>query len=327
MNRFMDSFDHYLNPEYKYPAFSNVTIDATSGRYGTAGANMNVDGVSYLQVNLDTQPEWSIGVAYNRNSVPDGGDLIGLYTDSSGSSRQVGLSVLPTGALSVTSSGSTVVTSLKTIAAGTWYYIEWNVLLGAPGTTTVYVNGNQWATASGTTQSSGSLASMVLLSGVGNPFLDDLYINDATGGVNAGVWGDTRIEAVLPSSDGTYQQWTKSTGSSGWDIVSNNPPNLGEFLSSGSLTDKSTFPVTSVSAGTGTIKCVQQSRLASQNDITLRENRNIVRLSSGTVYTGDTDTMTTSPLYYRTNWQNSPDGSDWDETNLASSQFGIEVVS
>lgn len=327
MNRFMDSFDHYVNPEYKYDSFSNVTIDNTSGRYGTAGANLNVDGVSYLQLDLDNQNGWSVGCAYNRNSTPDGGDLFGLYTDSSGSTRQAGLAVLPTGALSVTSSGSTVVTTLKTIAAGTWYYVEWDIELGSPGTTAVYVNGNQWATASGTLLSSGSTASTLLVSGVGHPFLDDLYVNDSSGSVNNSVWGDTRIESVYPSSDGSYQQWDKSTGSSGWSIVGNNPPYLGEFISSGSLNSRSTFPVTSVSAGTGNIKSVQQLRLANKNDITFRENRNIVRLSSGSVYVGDTDQMTNSPLYYRTNWQTSPDGSDWDETSLASSEFGVEAVS
>lgn len=328
-NRFMDSFDHYVSPEYKYSDYSNVTIDATSGRYGTAGANMNVDGVSFLRLDLDEKPGWIIGLAYNRNAVPDGSDLIGIYTDSSGSARQAGLAVLPSGAFSVTSSGSTVLTTEKVTGANSWYYVEWRVYIGAPGTTSIYVNNNLWGSATGTLQTSGSIASSIFISGSGKPYIDDVYINDTTGLINNTFWGDTRIEVTYPRLDGFNDQWTPSSGSTGWEIVSNNPPNLGEYISTGSLNFKSDYYLETISAGTGTIKAVQQLRLASKNDITTRENRNrLVPIAFGTEYVGDTDEMSDSPVYYRTVWDTVPGSSNyWDESSLAAAQFGVESIS
>lgn len=327
-NRFMDSFDHYITPDYKYNDYANVTIDSTSGRYGTAGANMNTDGVSFLRLDLDEQPGWIVGLAYNRNAVPDGSDLIGIYTDSSGSARQAGLAVLPSGAFTVTSSGSTVLTTSKVTGSNSWYYVEWRVYIGSPGSTSVYVNGNLWGSATGILQTSGSVASTIFIGGAGKPYIDDVYINDTAGVINNTVWGDTRIEATYPRLDGFNDQWDLSSGSAGWEIVSNNPPDLGEYISTGSLNFKSDFYMANISSGTGTIKSVQQLRLAAKNDITTRENRNrLVPIAFGAEYTGVTDTMTDSPNYYRTIWETVPGGGAWDESSLSTAQFGVESIS
>ena len=83
-----------------------------------------------------------------------------------------------------------------------------------------------------------------------------------------------------------------------------------------------------ISSGTGTIKSVQQLRLAAKNDITTRENRNrLVPIAFGPEYTGVTDTMTDSPTYYRTIWETVPGGGSWDESSLSTAQFGVESIS
>lgn len=325
----MDSFDHYADVGLKYSDYSNATISLTAGRYGTAGVDMDVPGGSFLRVDLDNQNGYAVGLAYYRNAVASGEDLIALYGDSSGSSRQVGLTVNPSGTLSVTSSGSIILTTSKVIAPNSWYYVEFLASIGLSNSVYVYVNGNGWGSASGAvTQTLGyNTASSIYLGGAGRPYLDDVYINDTSGSINNSVWGDTRIEAVMPDGDGFWQQWDLSTGSQGWALLDNNPYNAGQYLSSGSLGDKFTVLMADPVASTGDMKSVQFSYLASKNDITTRETRHFIRLPSSSEYPDVTNTMTDSPVYYRTIWQNRPDNVAWNVTTLSESQFGVEVIS
>jgi len=328
-NRFLDSFDHYNNLDYKWDESQNATISSTTGRYGTAGADLSFAGTVYIQKNFTDYPTGlAIGVAVYRTGVPDGGDLITVLDTIGGTYRQVGLFLDYNGNLGVSSSGSTLFTTTKIIQPNSWYYVELLTDISLTGSASVYVNGNTWGSGTGVTQSTGSgWGNAVRFNGVGRPYLDDIYINDTSGSLNNTVWGDVRVEAVYPDNDGFWQQWDLSTGSLGWDIVSNNPPDLGQYLSTGSLAVKSTFLMSSLSAGTGTIKSVQQLRLAEKTDITVRETRNVLRLPSGAEYVGETNAMTEDPEYYQTIWQIRPDNVAWNETTLDETQFGFEAVS
>ena len=48
---------------------------------------------------------------------------------------------------------------------------------------------------------------------IGTLDIDDLYICDGTGSAPHNTFlGDCRVDTLLPTADGTAQQWTPSTG-------------------------------------------------------------------------------------------------------------------
>lgn len=324
--RHLDGFDYYRDLSQVYDDYENASIIAQGGRYGTDGASLT--NIGYIRKTFDNQHGWIVGAGYYGTAVPDGGDFITVSSGSDAGGRQVGLSLNSTGNLLVTSSGSTLLTTTKVILPSTWYYVELKVVLNSAstGTAEIHVNGNGWGSATGVTASSGSLADTIFIKGAGAPRIDDLFILDTSGSINNDFWGDMRIESVFPTSDAFYQQWTLSSGSRGWALLDDVPYNVANYISSGSLGQKHDFLMGTPQAGTGSIKAVQMDYLADKNDITLRQNRPFIRLPSAVDYPGDTNTMTSTPIYYKQIWENRPDNVSWNTTTFGEAQFGVEEV-
>lgn len=327
-NRFMDSFDHYVDPNQKYTLTNNVQISAEAGRYGTAGMDMSASDAAYLWVEFpDFQNEWTVGLGYYRTAIPRGGDLISFQNGTSGSGREVGVVINPSGTMSIVSSGSILTTTAKTVQPNTWYYIEFQSSIGMANTATLHVNSVLWTSATGVTQTSGSAANCIYIGAAGQPYIDDLYINDATGTTNNTFWNNTRITYTHPATQGFYEDWTPTSGSTSLEIVSNYPPDADFYLSSGSPLDKSSFLMTAPDGLVGAAKSMQVSYLAKQGDITLRESRSFLRSVGGVDYPGATNTMTDEYVYYREIWETLPSSVTMDATNIALTQVGVEVIS
>ena len=97
--------------------------------------------------------------------------------------------------------GTQIAASSSAVTASSWHYVEWDLTFAASGAYTVWMDGVQVFTGTGSLKSSSNAtANVVLLSGNICVF-DDLYLFDNTGTVNNAVRGDSRVETLFPSGD------------------------------------------------------------------------------------------------------------------------------
>jgi hypothetical protein len=155
-----------------------------------------------------------------------------------GSTTTFNLVLNDTGQLTARRS-TTVLASGPTLLQGVKYYIEVHL------TSTDYeVLVDGVSVMSGTMTSIGDLVALYMrgAQNAGVFYVDDIYINDVSGSVNTGYLGELSVIELLPTSDGTFTDWTLSTGSDGWDIL-DDVPVTDSYIEAGTVGDISSFGV------------------------------------------------------------------------------------
>ena len=223
--RFIDGFDHLVTADItkKWTVLvSSMIISAGNGRRGTASLRCANQTVSYVALTLDSQPTWIVGFAHRFTTMPASAtDLLRWYDTST---QQCELRILPTGALQVTRNGTALTggTTTNVLTLNTYQYIELRLVISnTVGEVDIHVDGASWlALTNQDTQNSANATANTLRLGViqstavGNLDLDDFYICDGTGSAPHNTFlGDSRVDTLLPSADGTSQQWTPSNAS------------------------------------------------------------------------------------------------------------------
>lgn len=227
--RYIDSFDHYttaaLPSKWNYTTAGSgsapATIAAGAGRNGTQCLRFTNTLGNCLRV-FDTQAGWCVGLAVKLATLAAGPAAVVRFNRAG--ALTCNLSIDATGHLILYKAINTAVTggtSTNTLSTGTWYYIE----VAVKPTTSVaanscYVNvdGVTWATVAagqnlqGATASGADSITIYGAGGIGNFDVDDLYICDDQAGAT-GPFGNTMVQCLYPSADGTTNDWTASTGS------------------------------------------------------------------------------------------------------------------
>lgn len=106
----------------------------------------------------------------------------------------------------------------------------------ANGTGKVFVDGVERLSFSGVDTDTGNVALFHSVGAIGNTvsdgsFIKDLVIADGTGSVNNGVIGTVVVGRLKPNADIALGDWTPSTGSTGWDLLSKNAVDDTTYLS------------------------------------------------------------------------------------------------
>src|SRR5580765_565339 len=110
-----------------------------------------------------------------------------------------------------TRTGTVIATSAALIAAGTVYYLEWDITIGAAGAYQIWLNGSSILSGTGNTRTTAnnSVNQVFLLVAAGsfpNCTWDDMYMFDSTGTTNNAVLlSNPRVETTFPVSDNTVQ--------------------------------------------------------------------------------------------------------------------------
>lgn len=224
--------------------------------------------------------------------------------------------------------GALIATGTKVLLVNTWYWIEFDVLIGAgaTGSATVAIEGaNDIVVAGVTTQQSGAAqATHIMWLGCGNPVqFDDMYVKDT-----AGIIGPAKVTLQKPASDGAVVNWTPSSGVTHFNLVNEVPPDGDtSYVSTATAGTQDLYNFQPLPAAPQTIFTVQVSLYARKDDAAARSIATLVR-SGGLVFVGATQTVssTYSDFYTQIYDQDPNTAAAWTFAGFNAAQFGEQCI-
>lgn len=331
---FCDSFDHYETPQigWKYLNFNqNVTIQLTGGRTGLNCLNFAYDSI--LGKAFPNTANFIVGMALNPTpgwaadflNFGDDGVLQGTLTLNAAGG--ISYFAYPNGVRTLVGSSTP-----GAIPPNTYSYVEINVVFQptATGSVALQINGQPIFSISGiiTSATSDSYANTVTFfnNDAGGTFLiDDFYVCDGTGGVNNSFLGDVSVEALLPTDDGSVNQWTPSGAEQNWQLVHNYPINTSNYVYSSTPGDTDSYTFQNIASGV-TVVAVQVVAAAEKDDSNTRLLQ--VGFGNGTTFAYDeTFSLTSSYIMYPQPFDVDPiTETAWTVANVNSGELAIMVV-
>jgi hypothetical protein len=166
---------------------------------------------------------------------------------------------------------------VNVVVPGSYNYVEvaCKIHLSA-GFVEIRVNGATVLTIVGNTGTTGTLLGGVRFGKVKTSFsgsevgvdmrLDDLVIWDDTGTMNNGFLGDVRCDTLFPNADTVTADWTPSSGTDGFALIDEVPPNTAGYIEAEQPGDISEFEKTGVSIDATSVAAVQLFSLAQKTD-------------------------------------------------------------
>ena len=298
------------SPPEGWIRFGGTTaISTTGGRFSDGCLTLSqpawVDPApAGLRRTFDAQRTWFIGVPLKIASLRWDQTFLGLLSGIAFqpgllSSYQVLLSVGTSGFIEARRGdtngtiGTLLGTGTHTITCGGWYFVELAAYIdNAAGTLQVYVNGMLDIDLSGvdTQGQATDTADVIVLGGNVIPPLNvevklgQVYICDDQGGENNSLLGDCHVIVQVPTGDGTYSDWTPSTGGTQYELVDEIPPDGGTtYVSSNTLNAMDTFTFDDIGAS-GTVIAVKVCIDAEKDEVGVRTIAPVIR-QLGTDYT------------------------------------------
>ena len=333
--RLCDSFDAYLTADLLLrwtTKFNIVTINAGTGRNSTSSLHVGSPNGQVTKT-LDNQATWIIGVAFQTNLFTAGNGLpLLLVIDNT--TTQVDLRYDSNGHLYVTRNGTTLGTSILTLTAGAYAYIELKVLINSTvGTIDLHVNGTSWLSLTGqNTQASANAYAQVIQLGTdtGNTATwdyDDLYVLDGTGSANNAFLGDTRVQALRSTGAGHSTQFALGAGTSNWEAVSEATEDGDTtYVDSATAGQIDTYTFGALTPVSGTIPFIQTMLVARKDDAGIRTVADVI--SDGiTDHVGASNNVGTSYQQWLTIHETDPvTSAAFTLANVNARQYGVEEV-
>ncbi|MGE0108237.1 MAG: hypothetical protein AB7S81_00515 [Bdellovibrionales bacterium] len=333
--RFIDGFDHYAIPAQmplKYTTVSNASISTMVGRRaGSVAVKLYNSGGDRFAISLDDQTTWIVGFAFCPEINSTNTAKTVQFVDAT-SSVQLTL-CLTNGVIQLYRGDGSVLltTAAQTLQAGVWNYIEVKaVIADTNGTFEVRVNEQVWATYTGDTKYSSSLATARTIrfgcaSWVGTGF-HDLYICDGTGNTNNDYLGDCRIDTLYPDGQGSNAAFTPVGSTANWENVDETPADADtSYNTSDVVGDVDTFSFDDLGTNGNVIHGAQINLMARKDDAGPRILRAIA-LNDGTIHEGSNISLSDSYLIYRHIWEQNPSAAtSWTETDINAAEFGYKV--
>lgn len=307
------------------------TTQKRSGAYGyyffnaSAGAVKNITGISefYLRFGLYIVSNNSIAPIIRwRNSTTELGSL-----------RHDGdLSKLKF----YTSTSTLVATSNSTVGIGAWYLIEIYVNIADSGNLNIKIDGTVDAgmtfagdTKPGTATTVDNL--MFVSTGTGYSFyIDDLALNNVSGGVDDSWPGDGHIIKLTPNANGDSSTWVGSDANStdNYLLVDDIPASATDYVEASSSGDTDLYNLSASGLSSVTIHRVWPEARAAD---TVAEGGQIyLPVKAGTTQADGTAvsllTTYTKQILGDVRTVNPDDSAAWEVSDLDSLQAGVKVV-
>jgi len=160
-------------------------------------------------------------------------------------------------------------------------------------------------------------------------YFDDLYVCDATGLYNNDFLGDVKVDLLYPTSDGTYTDFTPSTGIDHFALV-DDPQLLSDtdHNESSTIGHKDNYGMTTYSSG-ATIFGLQISAAVKNTDVGTMNVRTLLRSGGTPADTeGSSVVLSQTMTGIQTTYDREPiDSVAWTTTNINNAEFGIKVQS
>jgi len=332
---FMDGFDHYATADInkKWTSVTgSPTIGASTGR--RSGGAIFYNSSTNTIKSFASAASVIVGFAFNLQITTTTRILLS-FRDSA--SVQVDLRVNAGGTLSVTRAGVALTdgTSTNALSTGTFYYIEFKVTIAnsiSAGSCKVRVNGVDWLTVAigqDTQVTANASVNELLIGSSGtnmNGYVDDLYLCNSSGSTNNDFLGDCRIDALYPTSDGNYSQFTPSTGTDHYALVDESTPNTSDYNESSTLNHIDSYGMGNLPTSPTTVYGVQVCDAALKDDAGARGLSPFIR-SSSTDSVGTELSLSTSQLYALAIWETDPATSAaWTVSGVNAAEVGGKVT-
>lgn len=334
---FIDGFDHYATADIPAKWTNQAgtpTINSSGGRRSGGGLELNAVG-EYVEKVLTSPPATLVcGLGLKLSSLATAIDFL-QFLDTA--SIQVKIRVRTDGKLEAFNNTTSLgVSAGVVVVANTYIYLETKVLIAnAGGTVTVNANGIAALTiaAVDTQNTANAYADRVRINcdAAITMNVDDLYILDTVGSAPQNNFlGDCRVDTQYPTSDGTYEQFTPSTGTDSFALVDDTTPNGDtDYVQSSVVGQKDTFLFTALpDIGGATIFGVQHNMTAKKDLTGTRKIRSVTRPNGGSDSFGTSQDLTSGYIDYREITQLNPQtGLAWAETEVNLAELGMEVAS
>jgi len=349
---FLDSFDHYVTADItkKWTQYTSTggTDNSAIGAFGRRSSNgLKISGTNGLA---------NTGPSYPSKTLAPSGDtfisgfafkcvtafsatnstvtfLLGIYQ---GGTIQIAFKLNSSGQIECYRSGNStnlLGTSSTSLTQNTFHYLEFKVKIhGSTGTVDVYLDGisilaltsqNTQATASATWDSF-DLGVLRVSSGATMTWhFDDLYVADGSGSGWNDVVGDTRVDAVFPTSNGTTRDWTPSTGTDDYAVVDEAAANGDtDYLTGTAADDMVTMGFPNAPVAGADIYGLQVVAQARKTDAGTSGHKAVTRIGS-TDYEGDEVGLASTYSFKMQPWDLKPsDATPWSESDFNAAEFG-----
>jgi len=334
---FVDGFDHYATADLAKKWTSgggNMTVGAVGRRSGSGISGST--SAANLSKTLAASASWVVGFAFHIATAPAAARRICAFYDAG--TTQCELRVNADMTLSVTRNGTALTngTSVATLAAGIFAYIEFKVTIAnsiSAGSCKVRINGADVITVatSQDLQNTANASANQFILGIENSSatvtFDDVYICDQAGSTNNDFLGDVRVDTIYPTSDGNYSQFTPSTGTSHFALVDETTPNTTDYNDGSTVSDRDSYGMGNLAALTSqTVYGVQVNAAILKDDAGAKSACTMVR-SSSTNADGASAALGTSQVYVSQVFETDPNGAiPWTETTVNSMESGVKVT-
>jgi hypothetical protein len=350
---FYDGFDHYSDAQRTASGQWTTAVTAGGATIAiTAGIGRSNSGLrfttfgdttAYILKTLNVAPgdaSFVLGFWYKASTMP--GSSHGVCSILDSTTPQVTLTVKADGTLEIrrgSNSGTVLGTTTLSISAGAGHYIVFSGTVGNAGSASIQVDGVTWLTVAGVdTQNTANASWSGIRFGHLNEGqtsspqvshdIDDVYLLDGVDGTatqkaayNASL-GDCKVVTIQPTSDGTYSQFLRSTGSTSFALLDESPPTDDtDYVESSTIGDRVSCGYV-VPAG-GAIRSLWLAQYAKKSDAGTRAVRDFVRIS-GTDYDGSTDLTLATSYQWLQNLRtfNPASSAAWTSGSV---EFGVKV--
>jgi hypothetical protein len=340
----IEGFDYYaiadITKRWIVPGTNYAVLDITSvGRRGGKGLSMKSSSggssSSYITKVLQNENIITVGLAMSFSVAPDNAAPILQLFEGAGACCSLKITNL--GVLYIAGVAGTALpggTSSVAIPIGStlFSYVEVTFKIGnslASGDCKIFINNVETASVtSGDTQAGSNAYATSLCIGMATNYytatiiIDDIYIkNDAT------MLGDSRVDALYPTSDGNYTDFTPSTGGSHFALVDETAPNTTDYNSSSTAGHRDSYGMENLAAlSSQVIHGVQVNGALLKSDAGIRTASVFVR-SGSTNSDGTTVGLSTSQVICSHVFELNPDtGTAWTESTVNAMEAGVRVV-
>lgn len=304
-----DGLDLYSSAADCYTVYSGTIVySGTTGRYGGTCMGLSF-GNQFAYPIVSPLTEFWVGFAFNL--APTGATGIGYHasimTFKSASGAEANVQIDTTNSVVAVvkgaGNGSTITSVTKAISPNQWHWMDIHFKLGtSTGIMEVWVDNTQLINATNINNNNAggsSINGICFGDTAANSFynctFDDIVLNDTTGSTNNGRQGDSRIETLVPASDGGINDGTPSTAGSHYLMVDENHNNAGSTYITITNTSgqEELFNMSSLSGTPPTIKAVKISNWVQKTDSGAANGAAIINVGAG-AYEGSSTPLSTA---------------------------------
>ena len=341
---FLDSFDHYDEPELKWDALffaTNILPVQSQGRFTPGALQMKgTGGGGSITKNLPETTEIIVGFAHLNADSSTRTSQFTLGTVWSASDYRLTVNTT-TGVITLTggNGGGEIISTAGGVATGgVWQFIEFRIKLHASlGELEIRVGNSVEASVTGvnTITSTGvALLNFAVVSTHNSQFsfIDDLYISNTDGTVNNTFVGDSRITVLRPKANGSSISFTPTGAATNYETQDETLCDKDvSFVESGQIGSRDNYDnveFEDLGVVPGTIYGVQVVNAALKTDA--GELRYLDEMTvAGVTYDNGVEVTATSGAYKMTRFIRDTDPSDdgtWTEDKVAAVGSGFSIT-